>query len=94
MRKDLCQSEEKYELFLADLAKCGYDLEGASRLNALDQNETQKKDNPDPEYPPTDLVSQTSSMQVEIGSLTTLINSLEAKQTQRKNIKHLNKKVT
>eukprot|EP00961_Rhodomonas_salina_P028666 386874-Rhodomonas_salina.1 len=45
----------------ADLAKCGYDLEGASRDNALDQNETQKKENPDPEYPPMDLASQTSS---------------------------------
>eukprot|EP00961_Rhodomonas_salina_P103439 1391527-Rhodomonas_salina.1 len=60
MRKDLCQSEEKYELFLTNLAKCGDDLEGASKQIVL-QSITQEKDNPDQRYPPTDLISQTSS---------------------------------
>eukprot|EP00961_Rhodomonas_salina_P303784 3941363-Rhodomonas_salina.1 len=96
MRKDLCQSEEKYELFLAYLAKpeCGYNLEGAGRSIVLDQSETQKKENRDPKNPSTDLVSQTSSTQVEVGSLTKLISSLEEQQTHRKNTKALNKKVT
>eukprot|EP00960_Hanusia_phi_P012310 359224-Hanusia_phi.AAC.1 len=89
MRKDLCQSEEKYELFLADLTKCGDDLERVSEQIAL-QSRTLERDNPDPRYPLTDLASQASSTKVEIGSLTTLINSLE--ETQRKNTKHLNKK--